>query len=161
MSWWRRQRTALLALAVATVAVIGAYVWLDVLPSVRSGDRVVEVETDVDISGQTLSIGPAEWGEFESPAGTRTLSIRLRSSGGTDAALCGPATLTDPSSSRTWLSSRSGLDVPSGEGESSCVAESSPYRVLLVFLLPDDVEGPFRLDLEGGDDVTARFTVEP
>jgi hypothetical protein len=161
VTWWRRQRRALIALAVAAIAVVGTYVWLDVVPSIRPADRVVEAEDAADVSGQTLTVGPAEWGEFESPDGTRTLSIRLRASGGPDAGACGTATLTEAATSRTWVSSRSGVDVPSGQGETSCIAEPSSYRILLVFLLPEDADGPFVLDIEGRDSDVARFVVEP
>ena len=161
MTWSRRQRTALIALVLAATAMVGATLWLDVVPGIRPTDRVIEAETTVDIAGQTLSLGPSEWGEFDAPEGSRTLSVRLSSSGGFDATICGPATLTETDSSRTWVSSRAGLDVPYDEGESSCAIEADPYRILLVFLVPDDVDGPFRLDVEGSDADVARFVVDP
>lgn len=163
--WWRTQRTALIALAIAAVAVVGAYVWLDVIPSIRQTDRVIEAESADDsritISGQELSLGFVEWGEFDAPEGSRTLSVRLSASGGPDAASCGVATLTEQSSSRTWVSSRKGLDLPTGLDASSCAAEPASHRVLLIFVLPDDAEGPFVLDIEGDDSDLARFTVAP
>ncbi len=162
-TWWRTQRTALIALTIAIVAVVGAYLWLDVLPSIRPTDRVIEADSDSasTISGQELALGFVEWREFDAPEGSQTLSIRLSASGGPDAASCGTATLTERSSSRTWKSSRDGLDVSSDLGESSCVAEPASYRILLVFLLPEDAEGPFVLDIEGDDRDVARFTVDP
>lgn len=160
MTWLRRQRLALLALAVAIVAVVGASVWLDVLPGIRPAGRVVEAESSADVAGQTLSVSGAEWGEFEGPEGTRSLSVRLTSSGGPEAGSC-TISVTDPATSRTWLSSRDGLDVPYDADERSCTVEGSSYRILAVFLLPDDVDGPLRLDVEDGDHVTARFLVEP
>lgn len=162
MSRWRAQRVPLIALAAAVVAVAGVYLWLDVLPSLDAGrDRIVEAEQSAEVSGQTLTIGPHEWGEFDGPDGTRTLSIRLSSSGGADAGICGPFTLSDVDSGRVWLSSRTGLDVPYDEGESSCVPGPEAHRILLVFLLPDDVDGPFRLDVAGRDDDIVRFVVDP
>lgn len=161
MSWWRRQRTALLALVITAAAVVGATIWLDVVPNIRATDRVIDAESTVDISGQTLTLGPTEWGEFAAPDGSRTLSIRLESSGGADASVCGQSTLTEADTGRTWVSSRKGLDVSSDDGENSCTIESSAYRILLVFLLPDDAEGPFRLDIEGSDSDVARFVIEP
>ena len=67
MTWWRRQRRSLIALAIAAVAMLGATVWLDIVPSIRPTDRVIEAESTVDIAGQTLTLGPTEWGEFETP----------------------------------------------------------------------------------------------
>lgn len=161
MSWWRRQRRALIALAIAAVAMLGATVWLDILPSIRPTDRVIEAESTVDIAGQTLTLGPTEWDEFESPEGSQTLSVRLASTGGSTADRCGQTTLTEIDSARTWLSSRDDLDVSSDEGESSCVAEPASYRILLTFLLPDDADGPFLLDIEGSDNDLARFHIDP
>jgi len=162
-TWWRTQRTALIALAIAAVGVLGANLWLDVIPNTRQADRVIEAGSDsaATISGQELELGFVEWGEFDAPEGSRTLSIRLSASGGPDAASCGAAILTEQSSSRTWVSSRRGIDVDSDLGESSCVAEPASYRILLVFLLPDDAEGPFVLDIEGDDSDVARFSVDP
>lgn len=162
MSWWRRQRTALIALAAALVAAAGAYVWLDLLPNLPpDGPRVTAAETSAEIAGQTLSMGDATWDEFDAPDGTRSLSIRLSSGGGIDAEPCGPATLTETDSGRVWVSSRAGLDVPYDEGERSCIADDGPYRILLVFLLPDDATDPFDLDIAGADDDLVRFVVEP
>lgn len=162
MSWWRVQRRALIALLVCAFAVVGAYLWLDILPSADADDdRVVVAEDSAEISGQTVTLGSVRWGEFEAPQGSRTLSIRFRAGGGPEAELCGPFSLTEEHTSRVWLSSRRDLDVPHDEGESSCQAETSPYRILLVFLLPDDAVGPFRLDITGRDDDIARFRIEP
>ena len=161
MTWWRRQRRALIALAIAAVAMLGATVWLDIVPSIRPTDRVIQAESTVDIAGQTLTLGPTEWGEFETPEGSRTLSIRLQSSGGSQASLCGQTTLTEIDSARTWLSSRKGLDVSSADGENSCLPETASYRILLTFLLPEDADGPFLLDIEGSDQDLARFRIDP
>lgn len=161
MSWWRRQRAAVIALVIAAAAVVGATVWLDVVPSIRPTDRVIEAESTVEIAGQTLELGPTEWGEFEAPDGSRTLSVRLSSTGGADASVCGQAMLTDTDTGRTWVSSRTGLDVSYEDGESSCTIEASAYRILLVFLLPQDADGPFLLDIEGSEADLARFVIEP
>lgn len=161
MNWWRRQRRALIALAIAAVAMLGATVWLDILPSIRPTDRVIEAESTVDIAGQTLTLGATEWDEFETPEGTRALSVRLTSSGGSDADYCGQTALTEIDSARTWLSSRDDLVVPSDEGENSCAAEPASYRILLTFLVPDDADGPFLLDIEGSANDLARFRIDP
>jgi hypothetical protein len=159
--WLREQRTALIALAVAASAAIGAYLWLDVLPSLDVERRAsVEAENTAEIAGQTVTLGATQWSEFEAPAGSQTLSVRLKASGGPDAELCGPFELTEPGSSRVWLSSRAGLDVPYDDGEASCVAEDAPYRILLVFLVPDDAVGPFRLTMTGPTEIV-RFEIEP
>lgn len=160
MSWWRSQRLALMALAVAAIAATGAYVWLDLVPSLRQPERVVNADASADVVGQILSLGSARWNAYEAPEGYRTLSIRLGGSGGLDSELCTITTLTDRPSGRTWLPSRDGLDVPYGEGEHSCISSAESYRILLVFLLPADAEGPFDLDIGTRSDL-ARFDISP
>lgn len=160
MSWWRSQRTALIALAIAAGAAAGAYLWLDVLPSQRTSEIVVAADDRADVAGQTLSLGSTRWDEYPAPDGTRTLSVRLDASGGADSELCTLASLTDRPSGRTWEPSREGLEVPYDDTERSCVASPDSYRILLVFLLPDDAEGPFDLDM-GVSAELARFVVDP
>ncbi|KJQ56121.1 hypothetical protein [Microbacterium sp. SA39] len=159
-SWWRRQRVALIALAVAVAAVIGVHVWFDVLPG-SDEPRVIEAqERSAVIAGQNLTVDSARWSEFEAPSGSRTLSIRVDSDGGPDATTCGLFTLAEAQGDRVWANARSALDVPYEAGESYCLEESGPYAILAVFLLPDDAGGPFLLDIPGDDEI-ARFVVEP
>lgn len=161
MTWWQRQRLALTALAAAAVAVAGVHVWFDVRPATESSTEIVTAENGrAEIAGQTLTLGSVRWGEFEAPDGSRTVSIRLDSDGGPDAAPCGLFTLAEVAGDRVWSNARGGLDVPYDAGASSCQQESGPYVILAVFLLPDDVDGPFRLEVPGPDRI-ARFAVDP
>ena len=160
-SWWQRQRVALAALLVAAVAVVAVHVWLDVLPS-STGETSSTVEaTDgtAEIAGQTLSLDSARWGEFEAPDGSRTLSIRIESSGGSEATTCGLFTLAEVDGDRVWTNARSALDVPFEAGESYCQEASGPYAILAVFLLPDDADGAFLFEIPGDGEI-ARFPVE-
>lgn len=159
-SWWRRQRVALIALALAAATVVGVHLWFDVLPNSEEPRIVAAQERSAGIAGQTLTLDSARWGEFEAPAGSRTLSIRLQSDGGPDATACGLFTLAEAQGERVWANGRGALDVPYEAGESSCLEESGPYAILAVFLLPDDADGPFLFDIPGDDEI-ARFRVEP
>lgn len=162
MSWWRRQRMALAALAVAAVAAVGVHVWLDVLPAMQTQARSVTHVADgesVEIAGQTMSLQSARWDEFEAPEGMRTLSVLLHAGGGDDATWCRAFTLTEVHGGRVWLDARSELDVPYDAGESSCREESFPYDILAVFLTPEDAVGPFYFDVLGDASEVARFTV--
>lgn len=160
-SWWRRQRVALVALLLAAMAVVGVHVWFDVLPASTDGTTVVEArEGAAEIAGQSLALDSARWDEFDAPDGSRTLSIRLESGGGTDATTCGQFTLAEAEGDRVWSNARSVLDVPFDAGESYCQEASGPYGILAVFLLPDDAGGPFALEVPGDGEV-ARFDVEP
>ena len=161
MSWWRRQRAPLIALLVTAIAAVGVHVWLDVLPtSAARTPAIVEVEQRGEIAGQTISIDSVRWDEFDAPAGSRTISVRLDATGGKDATYCGELTLAEVDGARVWLDARAEFDVPSDAGERSCLEESLPYDILTVFLLPDDAVGPFHLDIPDGDRIT-RFSVEP
>lgn len=161
MTWWRRQRTALTALLVAAVAVIGVHVWLDVLPAAPGDAATFEAQDgSAEIAGQTLTVGSARWGEFEAPQGSRTLSIRIDSDGGAAATSCGLFTLAETEGDRVWSNARSELDVPFEAGESYCQEASGPYAILAVFLLPDDAGGTFVLEIPGDGEV-ARFPIEP
>lgn len=159
-SWWRRQRVALTALIVAAAAVVAVHVWLDVLPASTGDPSTVEAEDgSAEIAGQTLSVESARWGEFEAPEGSRTLSIRIDSRGGPQATTCGLFTLAEAEGDRVWSNARSVLDVPFDAGESYCQEASGPYALLAVFLLPDDADGPFVLEVPGDGEI-ARFPVE-
>lgn len=166
MSWWRRQRLPLIALAVTAVAAIGVHVWLDVLPaSTRDAQTITMAEPAIDpqaeIAGQTITLGSARWSEFDAPEGSRTLSIRLDARAGAEATACGTFTLTEVDGGRVWENARAVLEVPSDAGERGCLEESGPYGILAVFLLPAAAEGPFWFDIPGNGDEIARFPAEP
>lgn len=163
MSWVREQRVALPALALSAVAVIGVYLWLDVQPAVEkeSVTFVSAEDGSAEIAGQELSVTSARWDEFSGPEATRTLSIRLRASGGPESTTCGAVSLSEVDGSRTWLDASRLVDVPYDEGESYCIEESGPYDIISVFAVPEDAAGPFYLDIAGEHDVVARFLIEP
>lgn len=161
MTWWRTQRFALVALVVAAAAAIAVHVWFDVLPAAPKSTQVQDAEDGrAEVAGQTLRLDSARWDEFEAPAGSRTLSIRIDARAEGDAAGCGMFTLAETEGARVWANARSALDVPYDEGESGCQKESGSYAILAVFLLPDDADGPFVLDVPGTDEI-ARFPIEP
>lgn len=162
MTWWQRQRVALAALAISAVAVVGVYAWTDILPA-SGGDDIVIVSADdeIELAGQTLEVVSVRWDEFDAPDGMRSLSIALRASGGQDAGMCGGSSLSEVGGDREWTDARRLLDVPWEAGESSCGAEVASYRILSVFLLPDDATGPFRLNLSGDLGERVGVVVEP
>ncbi|MDQ0642757.1 hypothetical protein [Microbacterium murale] len=164
MSWWRRQRIALTALAVAAVATVGVHLWLDVLPSIQTQTKTVTDVAEgenVEIAGQTMSLQSARFDEFKAPSGMHTVSVRLNAGGGAESTWCQAFTLSETQGERVWLDARSELDVPYDAGESSCREESFSYTILAVFLIPDDAVGPFHFDIPGELGEVTRFTVEP
>lgn len=163
MNWWRRQRVALIALAVAAAATVGVHVWLDVLPAMQTQAQAITYVAEgesVEIAGQRISLQSARYDEFEAPDEMRTISVRLHAGGGDDATWCRAFTLTEAHGGRVWLDARSALDVPYDAGESSCRDESFSYDILAVFLLPEDVGGPFYFDVSEDASEATRFTIE-
>lgn len=162
MSWWTRQRIPMIALAVTAVAAVGVHVWLDVIPSMPDTPKVVAaVDDEAAIAGQQLELDAVHWDEYDAPAGSRTLSIRLDARAGADPSTCGAFTLSETSGPRVWRNARSALDVPYDDGETGCEQEPGGYRILAVFLLPDDAAGPFDLDVPDSEGHVARFRIEP
>lgn len=163
VAWWKSQRVAVAALAVAAVATVGVHVWLDVLPSVQSQAQTITSVDDgdsVEIAGQTMSLRSARWDEFEAPEGMRSVSVRLNAGGGDDATWCREFILAEAHGDREWLDARSVVDVPYDAGEASCRDESFAYEILAVFLVPDDAAGPFHFDIPGEPGEVTRFTVD-
>lgn len=162
MTWSKRRRVAVAALAVAAVASVGVHVWLDVIPSVQSQAQTITNIDDgesVEIAGQTMSLRSARWDEFDAPDDMRTVSVRLNAGGGEDATWCREFTLAEAHGDRAWLDARSVVDVPYDAGEASCRDESFAYEILAVFLVPDDAVGPFHFDIPGEPGDVTRFTV--
>lgn len=161
MTWWRNQRVALISLLLAVAATVGVHLWLNVLPSLEN-ETVTHVSPGqrAEVAGQRISVTSVRGDEFDAPTGMRTISVHLNARGNDDATSCGAFTLAEPSTGRVWMDARSELDVPYDAGESSCLSESAPYKILAVFLVPENAIGPFLFDVPGSDDV-ARFTVEP
>lgn len=162
MTWLRSQRIALMALMFSAIAVAGVYLWLDVQPvTERNSVTIIAAHDGVaEIAGQELALESARWDEFSAPDGSRVLSIRMSASGGPDATTCGAATLSEPNGGRTWLDADDVIDVPYDSGLSRCTDESAPYGIISVFLVPDDADGPFVLDVPGERHVVARFVIE-
>ncbi|MFB7250080.1 hypothetical protein [Microbacterium sp. NPDC056234] len=157
-----RRGRSLGALLLAVVAVVAVHVWFDVLPSNTSASvTAVSADDAVDVAGQQLLLRSVREDEFDAPEGAHALSVRLRSSGGLDATTCPAFLLTEAAGGRVWESSRAELDVPHDAGESGCRAESAPYDILAVFVVPDDATGPFWFDVTDEDGTVLRLPVEP
>ncbi|WP_460796599.1 hypothetical protein [Microbacterium sp. GXF0217] len=155
------RRAALIALLAAAVAVIGVHVWFDVVPTIDSDDvTVVSAEGTVDVAGQQLALRSVRADEFAAPEDAHTVSIRLHSRGGAEATGCRSLLLAEQNGERVWTLANSELDIPSDAGESRCQAESPPYDLIAVFVVPDDASGPFWFDVTDEDGRIVRFPVE-
>lgn len=157
MSWWRRQRTAAIALMIAAMVAAGT-IWLfEVVPS-RDEPTVstTVATTTVTVDGNTIDPPTVRVDEFAGPAGTTTVSVRVPARSDADASSCGSFTLTERATGRVWVTAGSEVDVSDDDAERSCVPDSASYTILAVFLLPDDVSGLFWFDMTF-DDTVVRF----
>lgn len=160
MSWWRRQRLALAGLAVAAAAAVSVHVWFDVLPTTDDAGPVITAsDGTAEVGGHRLSVEGVEWGEFSAPDGSTTLSVTLRAHSADEAELCGTFLLSEAPSGREWLDARGDVDVRTDD-ERSCRSGSGAYRILAVFLLPEDASGPFWLDAPIGSADVLRIRVD-
>jgi hypothetical protein len=158
---WSGRRASLLALLVAVLAVVSVHVWFDVVPTIESDDAiVVTADEAVDVAGQRFALRSMRADEFGAPDGAHSVSIRLHSTGGAEAIGCRSLLLTAQDDGRVWTPATSELDIPSDAGESRCQAESPPYDLLAVFVVPDDASGPFWFDVTDEDGRVVRFPVE-
>lgn len=160
MSWWRRQRASLIALVAAGALTLGAHVWLDVLPALETSSPVPTVQDGaVEVGGNELELDSVRRDEFEAPDGTSSLSVRLYARSAADAETCGSFTLTEVEGGRVWLTDRGALDAWTEDDETSCREGTDGYRILAVFLLPEDAGGPFWFDADVADEVV-RFRID-
>ncbi|MEI3849141.1 MULTISPECIES: hypothetical protein [Microbacterium] len=163
MTWWRRQRRAIIGLLLAVGAVVGVHVWLDVIPAApRTSVRTIVVDGRAEVHGHTLSVAASRWGEFDAPRGSTTLTVVLHARSDEGAESCGTFRLSERDGSRLWLDAGSAVDVDidDEDTETGCREGNGGYRILTVFLLPDDARGPFWLDVPVEDEV-ARFRIDP
>ncbi|MFD5226254.1 hypothetical protein ACFWHT_11595 [Microbacterium sp. NPDC058342] len=180
--WWRRNLIALLVLAVVAPA-LGGYVWWDGWYAAyghgaRPTTPVAPGENGtVTMAGTTF--GPIESGiavdteGFDLPAGT---SFHIATVGvdpqefvdpGAETPVmvsCASPVLVQQSTGRRWTPLRTELGIPySSEEPDSCeTLAEEPYQLVVGFVVPDDVEGPFWLDVDpAGDGSFIRFPIDP
>lgn len=179
--WWRANRLALVALLVL-VPLIGVGVWWNEWYSYYGygARKVTAVQVPED---GTIELGGATWGPLKSgeaedtsgldmPAGTRLLiaSVPVKPDG--RAVTCDSPLLVQQGTGREWAPLRSEVGIPSSSDEPErCVndladpedpASVKPYSMVVGFVVPDDVDGPFWLDVDpAGDERFVRFSLNP
>lgn len=173
-SWWRSNRWALAALAALLPAVGFGIGWHEWDGWFGHGARPItpvmaEAEETVDLAG-------AEWGPVRSgeltdlqgldvPAGATVIGVIVPVAPGADGVSCQTPTLTQQSTGRSWTPVRSeiGLDYNADEPETCIVDETGPYELVVPFVVPDDVEGPFWVDVWPADvgGTFVRFSIDP
>lgn len=161
MSRWKTQGRPLIALVVAAVAVVAIQFWFQVRPTLEnSTPPPIIADGPVELGGHRLTLDSVRRGEFDAPEGSTTLSVRLRADSDDDAETCRSFVLSEADGDRVWLDAHRDLDIDSDD-ERNCRNDSASYRILTVFLLPDDATGPFWLDVPIGEHrESVRFRID-
>jgi hypothetical protein len=173
LSWWRRNTLALVALVLllpATAIAVGWQEWYQFFGfGARAVTPVVVAEDETtDLAGATW--GPVRGGEIEDlsgldvPEDTRLIAVGVPVDTGEGVA-CETPTLVEQSTGREWSPVRAeiGLESSAEEPELCLGSQTGSYELIVPFVVPEDVEGPFWVDVRpydaGGSFV--RFEFEP
>ena len=172
-SWWRRNRLALIALAVlapGTAIGIGWHEWHQYYGFEARPFQpiVVAPEDSAELLGATW--GPIRGGEiedvsgFDVPDGATVIAVGIPVDPGPDGVSCTAPTLVHQETGREWHTARTemGLLYDSAEPEYCVKLDKVDYELIVPFVVPDDVEGPFWVDVwpqEAGGSFL-RFTLE-
>ena len=169
--WWRRNALALVAVAVllpVTGAVIAGnewWAWNQARPvfatTAQPGDDIVFAgATWGPATAAITSPGPDD----EVPSGTRLVVVEVPVAPDGEGIGCLRPTLRELSGEgRQWNDATSYVEWDY-ELDTSCDSESTgPFALSLPFLIPDDAEGPFGIDIQVGDQLPGflRLVVAP
>lgn len=173
-SWWRRNALALVALALLLPATAVAVGWQEWYQYFGFGAR--ETTAVVVSAEETTDLADAEWGpvrggEIEDVSGldvpkdTRLIAVAVPVDPGSKGIGCETPTLVEQSTGREWSPVRAEIGLPwSADEPETCLSEQAgAYELIVPFVIPEDVEGPFWVDVRpytgGGSFV--RFEFEP
>ena len=177
--WWRSNALALCVLAVllpATVLGIGWWKWKYAYPD--SGMPVWAVEPG---KSGTVRLQGADWGPVKAKEITDTSGLDMPKHAklilvvvpvdptGDKGPGCSSPKLVQKSTGHVWLSARTQLGVLWNDEEPErCVStlegeRAEPYQLVLPYVVPDDVDGPFWVDVEPlfAKSRYVRFSVDP
>src|SRR5690606_41404879 len=103
---------------------------------------------------------------------TRLLAVVIAVEPGAAAISCVAPGLVQQSTGREWTPMRSEIGIPCNDAEpSTCISDladeddpnsAMPYSMVVAFVVPDDVGGPFWVEVDPvGDDRFVRFSIDP
>ena len=151
-NWLRRNAVALIVVAVllpVTAAAVSLNAWQDLLATT----------TTTVPSGETVRFGTADVGDArarfdgtvdELPQGTRVVATQIDiDPRGEDFTCFAPVLRETTGAGREWNDSTSSLDRPyNPDRVTYCTSdEHAPYTLEVDYLVPDDADGPFVLEL--------------
>ncbi len=177
--WWRGNAVALCAVAVLLLAAIGGAGWWEwkyAYPD--SGKPLWAVEPG---ESGTVVLEGAEWGPVRAKAITDTSGLTVPDDTtligvtvqitplGEKGPTCWAPRLIEQGTGRVWESVRGQIGLPWDREEPEvCVPTldgetAEPYQLLLPYVVPEDAEGPYRLEIEPHDAESRflRFSIDP
>lgn len=179
--WWRRNRLALIALAVlipvATATLVGVawsryYLYQPTIPM------------DVD-QGETAELADATWGpvravdvtdaeELTAPSDARVIAVAVPVDPHGESPSCFSPVLVEQDTGRRWEEMTTELGIPySAEEPTNCTKPEDdengdpgpvvPYEIIVGYIVPADAEGPFWVEVAEINSYPSfiRFSVEP
>jgi hypothetical protein len=161
-NWWRRNALALVALAVlapATAVAVGWQEWYQYFGFGARAVTAVEVADDdtAELVGATW--GPVRGGEIDDVSGldvpedTRLIAVAVPVDASTAGIACETPKLVEQSTGREWRPVRLEIGLPwSADEPETCLSEEAgAYELIVPFVVPDDVDGPFWVDVRPYD----------
>jgi hypothetical protein len=173
-SWWRRNLVALLALPVLILATAFAVGWQEWRQYFDFGAR--PVSPVIVGEGDTAELADARWGPvrggeitdlggLDVPSGTRLIAVAVPVDATAEGLSCDTPVLVEQSTGREWRPVRSEIGLLSDptEPERCLSEETGSYDLIVPFVVPDDVEGPFWVDVwpQSAGGAFLRFSFEP
>jgi hypothetical protein len=166
--WWRRNAVALVTAGVLLPITLGAIALHERVDSAGAWqDAVVAPGDSIEYAKATIGPATARFvDDAAAPVGTRVVQVTVDiDPNASDPIACLTPQLHElGGSQREWNERSYDLGRGFDEDLTSCSSdESSPYSLFLEFVVPEDAEGPFTVDVDAAEGwpVQARLQVEP
>lgn len=149
--WWRRNRTALIAVLIL-VPLSGAILVGNGFRRSRSDTPSDAIHVDVDqtavYAGVTIGPVSADFSSEASPAPDSRVLLVVVPISGENPLDCSITLRESTGAEREWSEASGYLSDVDWSAPRTCDAASTgPYSIEMYFLVPDDATGPFTLDL--------------
>lgn len=174
-SWWRRNALALVVVAVlipATALVIGGRNWYESYGYGNLPYKPIMVEEKGDAEFVGATFGPVRSGliedltGFDVPPDAKVIAAAVPVHTGAEGVSCS-VVLVEQKTGREWRPSRTeiGLMYDPDEPEYCTTADIGDYELIVPFVVPEDAEGPFWVDVRSPGELSGgsflRFSIDP